>query len=87
MEDDDEYKAVVEEKRIRDKEDEEENQRKKKFAVEISAPRKVIGCGEPLEKNRELIELDSNENIGIRRKKGKEVEKYIAVRMKMQKHL
>ena len=45
MEDDNEYKAAVEEKRIRDKEDEGENQRKKKFSVEIPTLRKVIGRG------------------------------------------
>ena len=43
---------------MRNKEDEGENQRKRKFAVEIPALKKVIGYGEPLEKNREPMELD-----------------------------
>ena len=87
MEDNNEYKAVVKEKRMRDKEDEGENYRKKMFAVEISTSRKVIGHRKPLEKNGELIELDSDENIRACGKKEKEVEKYMAVRTKIQRHL
>ena len=40
-----------------------------------------------MEKNREPIELDSDKNMEIWRKKGKEVEKCTVARAKMQKHL